>query len=221
MNNLSELLGEEWAEQLKDEFSKEYMGKLSGFIKCRRELNTVYPSSQYVFNAYKSLPFSKVRVCILGQDPYINPNEAHGLAFSTVTGKGTPTLTQLERSIEKDCYGGLNLSWGNNLERWVKQGVLLLNTVLTVDEGVSCSHFGKGWETFTSETIKKLSDRGDVIFLLWGNYAKAYAYLIDTSKNKILFATHPVSASYKGEIWDSKDCFNKVNEMIKGDKIIW
>lgn len=218
---MKELLGEEWVDVIGSEFYKPYMANLSAFIRQKRFENIVYPNSDNVFNAFKSTPFSKVRVCILAQDPYINPGEAHGLAFSTFTGKTTPTLEQLSMVIERDCYHGLNLEWSNNLERWATQGVFLLNTILTVDQGKSLSHQGKGWETFTAETIRKLSQRGNVIFLLWGAYAKAYGHMIDVTKNKVFLAAHPVSASYRNEIWDNGNCFNKVNEIIEGKKIEW
>lgn len=218
---IEDLLGEGWAKQLGGEFSKDYMKKLSSFVQGRRFQNTVYPNSDQVFNAYKSTPFETVRVCILGQDPYINKGEAHGLSFSTYTGKYTPSLNQLEKAIERDCYNGLNLYWNNNLERWAKQGVFLLNTVLTVDEGNSFSHANQGWETFTKKTIEVLSERGDVVFLLWGAHAKAYGYGINSVKNKVLLAEHPVYAARQQRIWDNGDCFNKCNELIKGDKIIW
>lgn len=218
---MEELLGEEWAKVIANEFNKSYMRDLSAFIKQKRFEGIVYPASADVFNAFKSTPFSKVKVCILAQDPYINPGEAHGLAFSTFTGRTTPTLIQLRTVIERDCYNGLNLEWDNNLERWTKQGIFLLNTILTVDQGKSLSHQNKGWEHFTAEVIKKLSQRGDVIFLLWGSYAKAYGHMIDNSKNTVFLAPHPVSASYRNEIWDNGNCFNKVNEIIKGEKIEW
>lgn len=218
---MKELLGEEWATILGEEFNRGYMRDLSAFIKQRRFETIVYPRSEHVFNAYKSTPFPKVRVCILAQDPYINPGEAHGLAFSSESGKTTPTLQQLRHVIERDCYNGLNLEWSNNLTRWAEQGVFMINTVLTVDAGKSLSHQGKGWETFTARTISELSKRGDVIFLLWGAYAKAYGYMIDSTKNTVFLASHPVSASYRNEIWENNNCFNKVNEIIKGDKIEW
>lgn len=221
MNRLSELLGDEWSTILEDEFTKEYMNALAQFVKQKRFENHVYPSADNVFNAYRLTPYSNVRVCILGQDPYINPNEAHGLSFSTYSGKSTPSLKKIEKSIEDGCYNGLNLEWNNNLERWAKQGVFLLNTILTVDEGASLSHQGKGWEQFTNRTIKELSDRGNVVFLLWGAYAKAYGSMIDTTKNTVLLAEHPAYAARNGRAWLNDDCFNKVNNIIKGDKIVW
>ena len=153
--------------------------------------------------------------------PYINKNETHGLAFSTKQGTKTPSLEQISKAIENEIYDGLNLEWDNNLERWAKQGIFLLNTILTVDEGKSLSHQYRGWEQFTREVIKLLNDKGDIIFLLWGNNAKAYSNIIDTTKNTILSASHPVSASYNNELWNSNKCFYWVNELIKGDKIEW
>ena len=215
---LRESLGEEWYELLKDEFSKDYMLHLMNFVKQRRAETTVYPTKENVFNAYKYTPYSRVKVCIIGQDPYINPNEAHGLSFSTLGGKYTPSLKKIEAAIRRDC--GLDVAsyeWSNNLTRWSDQGIMLLNTVLTVDAGKSNSHKGHGWENFTLKTVQELDKKG-IIFLLWGKDALS---MIDSMKKSVVFiAEHPVAASYQGRAWNNKDCFNRVNELLT-NKINW
>jgi uracil-DNA glycosylase len=211
-------LGEEWYGVLKGEFDKWYMQRLSDSLVKRRTEVKVYPSQGEIFTAYKLTPYDKVRVCIIGQDPYINEGEAHGLAFSTSNGKYTPSLRQIEKAIRRDVSLPEGYIWANNLTRWAEQGVFLLNSVLTVDAGKSNSHLGIGWEDFTLQTVKRLDERGQVIFLLWGKYAHAYSSHI--SNSKVIKCEHPVAASYRGGVWDNADCFNRVNELIE-NKIIW
>lgn len=224
-NVLERLMGHEWCAVMEREFDKEYMKKLSSLVKERRKVNLVYPESNDVFNAYRTTTFSDVKVVILGMDPYINPKEAHGLAFSTMEGKSTPSLRKMAEAVERDVYNGLNLNWDNNLSRWAEQGVFLLNTILTVDAGKSLSHQGFGWEKFTRETIARLSDeKSNLVFLLWGKVAQQHKEVIDTSKHLILEAEHPVYASYQGRSWDNRDCFNKVNTHLQDlgyNRIIW
>lgn len=208
MNKLEQYLGKEWYSILKDEFSKPYMNVLSGFVQDRRSKNTVYPPSNEVFNAYKLTPYSKVRVCIIGQDPYINPNEAMGLAFSTRV-KVTPTIVKLREALGKQIP--------TNLTPWTEQGVMLLNAVLTVDAGKSASHKGMGWESFVVKTIEELDKKG-VIFMLWGRDAQSFKAIIKNSK--ILECEHPVAASYQKRAWNHKDCFNEVNNLLD-EKIKW
>jgi len=208
MNRLSEYLGKEWYSILKDEFTKPYMSKLSAFIQERRTKNTVYPASTDVFNAYKFTPYSRVKICIIGQDPYINPSEAHGLAFST-SGKVTPTIVKLREALGKDLK--------TNLTPWTEQGVMLLNSVLTVDSGKSGSHRGMGWESFIVRTIEELDKKG-IIFMLWGKDAQSFKAIIKNSK--ILECEHPVAASYQKRTWNYRDCFNEANKLLEV-KINW
>lgn len=191
------------------------------FVKKRRQATIVYPPQNEVFNAYKLTHYNDVRVCIVGQDPYINQFEAEGLAFSTFNGQGTPSLKRMEDVIRQQVYkGDSTYKWDNNLKRWAKQGVFLLNTILTVDAGKSLSHQGEGWEWFTLRTIQELDKKGDVVFMLWGTHAKKVAKYIHRSK--ILTCEHPVAGVYSGKkVWENDDCFNKVNELIEGTKIIW
>ncbi len=213
---MEERLGEEWYNILKDEFDKEYMTALQNFISTRRSLNVVFPFREDVFNAYKLTPYSKVKVCIIGQDPYINPNEAHGLAFST-KGKSTPSLRKIAQSLKSE-------TWNNDLTRWAVQGVFLLNKVLTVDAGITGSHFGKGWEEFTLKTIQELDKKGNVVFLLWGSHAKEYDRYIAKGWNSVITCEHPAYASYQNREWDNSNCFNETNRILKliGEReIIW
>lgn len=215
---LKDHLGEDWYNLLSQEFEKDYMRSLTTFISLRRKEGIVYPPKGDVFNAYKLTPYDEVKVCIVGQDPYINPFEAHGLAFSTWNNQGTPSLKQIEAAVRKDMGYDSEYKWKNNLERWSKQGIMLLNSVLTVDAGKSNSHAGMGWEQFTLQTIRKLDEKG-IIFLLWGSNAKAYKNQI---KNSIIMeAEHPQYANYQGRAWLHGECFKKVNELLGDDKIIW
>lgn len=212
---LQERLGDEWYQVLEDELRKPYMGLLSRFIAQRRQETTVYPSADEVFTAFRLTPLSKVRVCIIGQDPYIREGQAHGLSFSTKNGAYTPSLIRIEHAIRG---WSPTEGWSNNLTRWALQGVLLLNSVLTVDQGKSNSHAGKGWETFTTRVVQELDKSGKVMFLLWGKYASEYRHLLHNSN--YFEAEHPVAASYQGRDWKHGDCFNKVNELLT-NKIDW
>lgn len=200
-------LGEEWYNLLKDEFPKDYMIKLQEFLAIRRKQITVYPSKEDLFNAYKLTPYSSVKVVIIGQDPYINPNEAMGLAFST-RGKWTPSLRKIAGAVNSEV-------WDNDLTRWADQGVFLLNTLLTVDSGKSLSHQGKGWEQFTLRTIEELDKKGNVIFLLWGRNAQEYDKYITKGINNVLMCEHPVAASYQNRDWLFNNCFQECNKILR------
>lgn len=207
--------GREWIDFFTEQFEKPYMKKIYNFVKERRKSNIVYPETSKVLDAYRYTHFNNVKVCIIGQDPYLYKGEAHGLSFSTENGSYTPSLRQIERAVRRDLYSTDELYvWNNNLTRWANQGVFLLNAVLTVDAGKSNSHKGAGWEIFTGATVKKLSDRGEVVFMLWGNDAKVFETLIDTTKNLVIKCEHPVAASYKGTIWNNNNCFNRANNYL-------
>ncbi len=213
---MKERLGEEWYNLLEGEFDKDYMSKLQTFLLTARAKNKVYPAPEEVFNAYKYTPYSSVKVVIIGQDPFINPNEAMGLAFST-RGKSTPSLRKIAEAVNSEI-------WDNNLTRWAEQGVFLLNKTLTVDAGVSASHIGKGWEEFTLKTIQELDKKGNVIFLLWGSHAKEYDKYIAKGINRVITCEHPVAASYHTRKWENNDCFNECNKILRelGEtEIIW
>jgi uracil-DNA glycosylase len=151
--------------------------------------------------------------------PYINAGEAHGLSFSTSDGRPTPSLRQIEKAIRSEVYNGdKEYKWNNNLTRWCAQGVLMLNKVLTVDEKVSRSHAGKGWEIFTAETLKLLDKRG-VIFMLWGRDAQEAAIHLEHSV--ILRCEHPQYANYQGRLWLNNNCFSHANLLLGESKIEW
>lgn len=189
-----------WKEILASEFEKSYFTDLSERVRTAYlEKTAVYPPPQLVFNAFTHCPFYRVKVVILGQDPYINPGEAMGLSFSVPDGiRIPPSLLNIYKEIKSDI--GTDVPSNGNLERWADQGVLLLNATLTVEAGRSASHQGWGWEQFTDAVIKKISDQKEhVVFLLWGRYARSKASLIDFERHCILEAAHPSPlAAHKG-----------------------
>lgn len=182
---------ESWGHVLHDEFNKDYFAQLKQFLVTERQQYVVYPQGRDIFAAFNHTPFHKVKVVILGQDPYHGPNQAHGLCFSVQKGVQTPpSLLNIYKEIRSDL--GLPIPPHGNLEAWAQQGVLLLNATLTVRANMAGSHQNKGWETFTNAAIKALSEqRSNIVFLLWGSYAQAKAELIDATKHHILKAPHP------------------------------
>lgn len=182
-----------WNTALASELTKNYFIQLTTTIEADYLLQDppVYPPAKDVFNAFSLCPLSEVKVVILGQDPYHGAGQAHGLAFSVQDGvKTPPSLKNIYKEIQ--CDGGGDIPTTGNLTRWATQGVLLLNTTLTVLEGQPGSHQKKGWETFTDAVIKTISDqKAHVVFLLWGNFARSKAGLIDTEKHCVLEAAHP------------------------------
>ncbi len=214
-------LGNTWDTILKDEFDKDYYLKLRSFLKQEYTTKTIYPSIYDIFNALKYTDYNDTKVVILGQDPYHGEGEAHGLAFSVK--EDIPIPPSL-----KNIYKELNTSLGcyipNNgyLKKWADQGVLLLNAALTVQKDMANSHRGKGWEIFTDEVIKKLSQREKpVIFMLWGNNAKEKRQYIDTQKHHILMSVHPSPLSASRGFFGCNH-FKKANEILEsmGEKPI-
>lgn len=183
-----------WLEQLAAEFDRPYMLALRDFLATEKAAGKVtYPAGSEYFNALNSTPFDAVKVVILGQDPYHGPNQAHGLAFSVNEGvPKPPSLKNIYKEIQSDLgFSDTQLKHGC-LEGWASQGVLLLNSVLTVEQNHAASHQGKGWETFTDRIIECLSRREKpCVFLLWGNYAQKKGAVIDRAKHKVLTAPHP------------------------------
>ena len=183
-----------WKSHLFEEFQKPYMGELRAFL--RQELagrKTIYPKGAEYFNAFNSTPFAQVKVVILGQDPYHGPDQAHGLCFSVPRGIGVPpSLINIFKEIRADLgYDASNFKHGN-LKSWADQGVLLLNSVLTVEHGRAASHQGKGWEVFTDKAISELNtQREGIVFMLWGSYAHKKGEVIDGCKHLVLKAPHP------------------------------
>ncbi len=212
-----------WLEVIGAEFEKEYMHNLKAFLLDEKKRHIVYPKSSEIFNAFNLTPFNEVKVVILGQDPYHGPNQAHGLCFSVQNGIQTPpSLQNIFKELHTDL--GCNIPKHGNLESWAKQGVLMLNSTLTVRANQAGSHQKQGWEIFTDSVIKTLSDKKqNLIFLLWGNYAKAKAELIDSTKHKMLTAAHPSPFSAHYGFFGCKH-FSKTNEHLNSldlNPIIW
>ena len=180
-----------WKEHLKDEFEKPYFTDLTSFVKAEYTTQKIYPPGKLIFNAFEKCPFDKVKVVILGQDPYHEPGQAHGLCFSVPDGiSQPPSLQNIFKEIKNDL--DIPVPKSGNLERWAEQGVFLLNATLTVRAHLAGSHQKKGWETFTDHVIHLLSESGEhLVFLLWGAYAQRKSELINTNKHLVLSSVHP------------------------------
>ena len=181
-----------WKNRLQDEFGQPYMSQLRQFLLGRKRSGAViYPPGKLIFNALDSTPFDQVKVVILGQDPYHGPGQAHGLCFSVPEGvRVPPSLVNIYKEIESDL--GLTPPRNGNLQHWADQGVLLLNAVLTVEQGRASAHQGKGWETFTDRVVSELNlGRDQLVFLLWGSYAMKKGAIIDRDRHLVLTAPHP------------------------------
>lgn len=205
---------ESWKSVLQTEFDKPYFKNLTDFVRAEYSMRTCYPPASKIFNAFNSCPFSDVRVVIIGQDPYHEPGQAHGLCFSVNDGvQFPPSLQNIFKEISTEF--GTPIPNSGNLERWARQGVLLLNATLTVREHQAGSHQGKGWETFTDAVIQKLAaEKSNLVFLLWGSYAISKAKLIDKVKHCVLTSPHPSPlSSYRGFFGNNH--FIKANEYLR------
>ena len=202
-----------WKSQLKNEFDKPYFNELVRFVKEEYSSKTIYPPSKLIFNAFNSTPFNQVKVVIVGQDPYHQPHQAHGLCFSVNDGiRIPPSLVNIYKEINLDL--GTPIPTSGNLERWAKQGVLLLNATLTVREGAAGSHQGKGWEQFTDSVIDLLSkNRNDLVFMLWGSYAQKKGATIDQNKHMVMKSPHPSPLSAHRGFFGNKH-FSRANEYL-------
>jgi len=214
---------ESWTHILSDEMAKPYFAELLTFVAAERESHKVYPPKGKVFTAFEVTPFDKVRVVILGQDPYPSPGHAHGMSFSVPPGVRPPkSLVNIYKELQSDL--GVAPASHGNLMSWAEQGVFLLNTVLTVRDGEPGSHRGKGWEKLTNKVIKLLSAReGRIVFLLWGRDAQSFAPMINTSEHRVIISAHPSPFSAHQGFFDSKP-FSQANKalMQKGfDPIDW
>lgn len=207
-----------WKEFIEIEKSKDYFKDLEYRLFIEKQSNIVFPDESDIFNAFDYCPFDKTKIVILGQDPYINKGEAHGLAFSIKSGKLPPSL----RNIFKELKDDLNIiNTSGNLTNWAKQGVLLLNTTLTVRSGKSGSHFGWGWEIFTDNVIKTLANNKNIGFVLWGKHAQAKQNLL--KNNMIWKSAHPSPLSAFNGFFGSKP-FSKINTWLKStnnEEINW
>lgn len=204
---------ETWKKVLNEEFQKEYFIKLKQFLIEEKKRYMVYPPGSQIFAAFNQTPFNKVKVVILGQDPYHGQGQAHGLCFSVPKGVPMPpSLQNIFKELNSDL--GLPIPTHGNLEKWARQGVLLLNATLTVRANQAGSHQNKGWEIFTDATIRSLSDQcKGLVFMLWGNYAQAKASIIDSRKHFILTAPHPSPLSASRGFFGCKH-FSKTNRLL-------
>lgn len=211
-----------WKEVLSDEFEKPYFESLINFVKQEYTNHTCYPKGNQIFSAFDHCPFNKIEVVIIGQDPYHGPGQANGLCFSVSDDiPMPPSLINIFREIESDL--GKPFPKTGNLERWANQGVLLLNAVLTVRKGEAGSHQSRGWETFTDAVIQKISDeKKDVVFMLWGGFAKKKGQRIDRSRHYVLETGHPSPLSANRGLWFNNKHFSKANDFLasKGKKTI-
>ena len=189
-----------WKDVLSGEFEKEYFHKLTEFVRGEyMSGKTIYPKPQNIFNAFNLCPLSNVKVVIIGQDPYHEPGQAHGLCFSVENGIDLPpSLINIYKEIESDI--GHKSKTNGDLTYWAKQGVLLLNSTLTVQAHLAASHSGKGWETFTDAVIKAIAEnQKNVVYMLWGSFAQKKADFVDSEQNLILKSAHPSPLSaYRG-----------------------
>jgi uracil-DNA glycosylase len=211
-------LDELWRVHLGNEFSKPYFLKLKQFLKKEKQEHDIYPSIQNVFNAFKSTPLNAVKVVVLGQDPYHGEGQAHGLSFSVPKGiKIPPSLRNIYKELATDV--GFEVPIHGDLSNWANEGVLLLNSVLTVRKSDAGSHQKKGWEILTDSCIKLISDNNDgVVFLLWGNYAKQKQILINTDKHFVLTSVHPSPFSAYNGFFGCKHFSKTNNILINQDK---
>jgi uracil-DNA glycosylase len=210
----TENLPSSWQTALAPEFDKPYWADLKRFVDAERAEHTVFPPDTDVLNALRLTPYEKVRVFILGQDPYHDDNQAHGLAFSVRPGiKPPPSLANIFKELKTDIPG-FSVPHHGYLVPWAEQGVLLLNAVLTVRAHTPNSHKGKGWETFTDAVIKAVSDKPEpVIFVLWGGYAQKKEALIHTSRHTVLKSAHPSPLSARSGFFGSKP-FSGINAVL-------
>ncbi|MDT1940576.1 MULTISPECIES: uracil-DNA glycosylase [Carnobacterium] len=210
---MKELIHNEWQEVLKDEFEAPYYQQLRQFLKKEYQEQVIFPEMNHIWEAFEWTPYDKVKVVILGQDPYHGPNQAHGLSFSVQpTIKTPPSLVNIYKELQSDL--GIPPVNHGYLKSWADQGVLLLNTVLTVRNGQANSHRGQGWETLTDAVIKKLNERATpFVFILWGKPSISKLKLIDTTRHAVITAPHPSPLSAYRGFFGSKP-FSKTNEAL-------
>jgi len=207
-----------WKDQLKDEFEKDYFVKLTDFVREEYKTKQIFPPAKLIFNAFEHTPFDKVKVVILGQDPYHNDGQAHGLSFSVPDGMpAPPSLVNIFKEINRDL--GIPVPKSGNLTRWANQGVLLLNATLTVQAHTAGSHQKKGWEPFTDAAIKQLADkRENIVFILWGAYAQKKAMMIDPNKHLVLKSVHPSPLSAHNGFFGNNH-FSEANKYLESKGI--
>jgi len=203
-----------WKTTLQQEFDKDYFSKTTEFVRKEYQTKLIFPPAPLIFNAFNQCPFDRVKVVIIGQDPYHGEGQAHGLCFSVNDGVAfPPSLRNIFKEIERDL--GKSIPASGDLTRWAQQGVLLLNATLTVEAHLAGSHQGKGWETFTDAVIRKLADEKEhIVFMLWGSYAQKKGAVIDSNRHLVLKSVHPSPLSaYRGFIGNSH--FSLANSYLK------
>lgn len=204
----------DWNPILRDEFAKPYWPELQRFVESERRFHQVYPPAERVFAALHLTSYADTRVVILGQDPYHGPGQAHGLCFSVPAGVGVPpSLVNIYKELATDV--GFEMPGHGNLTSWARQGVLLLNTTLTVRKGAAASHQGKGWETFTDEVIGAVSAKPhSVVFILWGSHARRKKALIDLDRHVVVESAHPSPLSARNGFFGSRP-FSRTNAALE------
>lgn len=214
MSEVAPKIAESWKARLSDEFQSEYFKSLKGFLLKEKKRNTIYPPSGQIFAAFNAVPFDDVKVVILGQDPYHGAGQANGLSFSVNPGiPFPPSLRNIFKELKADL--GYPVPESGDLSHWARQGVFLLNATLTVRARQPRSHQNKGWEQFTDDVIKKLSEnRSGLVFLLWGRYAGMKEKLIDTSLHYVLKAPHPSPYSASSGFFGCRH-FSNTNQILK------
>jgi uracil-DNA glycosylase len=202
-----------WKTKLQSEFAKEYFIKLTEFVRNEYRQQTIYPPGSLIFNAFNLCPFNNIKTVIIGQDPYHGPGQAHGLCFSVKEGvEFPPSLLNIYKELEADL--GIARPVSGNLERWARQGVLLLNATLTVRANQAGSHQRKGWEEFTDHVISVINkEKQNIVFLLWGAYAQKKGESIDRSKHLVLESVHPSPLSASRGFFGNKH-FSKCNDYL-------
>ena len=210
------IIADSWKPHLQPEFDKPYFPKLAEFLRQEYTTQRVFPPGKLIFNAFDKCAFDEARVVILGQDPYHGEGQANGLAFSVAEGiTKPPSLVNIFKEIQDDL--GKPVPKSGNLERWAEQGVMLLNSTLTVRAGQAGSHQGKGWETFTDTVIKIISEQKEnVVFMLWGAYAQKKGAVIDESKHLVLKAKHPSPMAAQWGGWFGNKHFSQANDYLAG-----
>ena len=206
---------ETWKEQLQEEFDKPYFLQLIQSVRQEYQQGICYPPGRLVFNAFNLCPFDKVKVVIIGQDPYHEPGQAHGLSFSVQDGVTfPPSLQNIFKEIEQDL--GTPIPYSGNLTRWAEQGVLLLNATLTVRAHVANSHSTLGWQQFTDAAIRALAtQREHLVYMLWGGYARSKSYMIDKTRNLVLESVHPSPLSANRGGWFGQHQFSRCNAYLQ------
>ena len=214
---------ESWKIRLEPEFEKDYFRTLTNFVREEYSQYPIYPPGKLIFNAFNLCPFDKVKVVIIGQDPYHGPGQAHGLCFSVNDGvRFPPSLINIFKEIKDDI--GTDAPNTGNLTRWAEQGVLLLNAVLTVRAHEAASHAGRGWETFTDAVVRAISERKQgVVYMLWGSYAQKKGAIADPQRNFILKSVHPSPLSVYRGFFGCRH-FSRANEYLRSvgkEPIVW